>query len=466
MHGSGIAKKGTDNIKNLFIKYAGEVSMRKGDYEEIVRHALENGQIIIYGAHLVAKELYLYIKNLEKRFDFLGFAVTSTDDNPSILENERVFGISSYQDKKEAYVLIAMPEKYHKEVEEYLKSNGFFNYGAIGIRGISCLLGEAIVKENHVNGGKYLLQESKNDYSWLDLYEKEESGDIRSIRHYKFPIMTRFSREESFKCLNRFCFKEDYENALGKYRNIHTLPSSGRDSQIRESLDMYMVTSHRDSKENKQYVIPGWTHSIQAGTALAECHTSEFLDNRGDNISDKNVSYAEMTAMYWIWKNSRPSKYKGLCHYRRHFDIDDKSFTGIVENGIDVVLSTPRLVLNGVRSMFMQDTPVKESVFQNMMDSIKEVWGEEVWKEAAQYFDGILYYPNNMLVAKEHIFNEYCAWVFPVLFRMEEHDRIQGVVKKDRHIAFSAELLTSFYFVRNRDHYRIAVTDYIFLDGK
>ena len=49
------------------------------------------------------------------------------------------------------------------------------------------------------------------------------------------------------------------------------------------------------------------------------------------------------------------------------------------------------------------------------------------------------------------------------MFQMEENDRRNGVVKHDRHIAYSAELLTSFYFAQNKDKYKIAVTDYIFI---
>lgn len=63
--------------------------------------------------------------------------------------------------------------------------------------------------------------------------------------------------------------------------------------------------------------------AIQVGKAL---HPKEYFgylcDNEGDNISEKNSSYSEWTALYWGWKNIHDTKYLGLCHYRRYFDID------------------------------------------------------------------------------------------------------------------------------------------------
>lgn len=41
-------------------------------------------------------------------------------------------------------------------------------------------------------------------------------------------------------------------------------------------------------------------------------------DNEGENISEKNPYYSELTAVFWAWKNLK-ADYIGLVHYRRHF---------------------------------------------------------------------------------------------------------------------------------------------------
>ena len=43
-------------------------------------------------------------------------------------------------------------------------------------------------------------------------------------------------------------------------------------------------------------------------------------DNTGENISNKNPYYSELTGLYWAWKNL-DSDYIGLVHYRRYFAL-------------------------------------------------------------------------------------------------------------------------------------------------
>ena len=37
----------------------------------------------------------------------------------------------------------------------------------------------------------------------------------------------------------------------------------------------------------------------------------EYRDNIGNNISEKNSTYCELTAQYWAWKNDTDSDYIG-----------------------------------------------------------------------------------------------------------------------------------------------------------
>ena len=58
-------------------------------------------------------------------------------------------------------------------------------------------------------------------------------------------------------------------------------------------------------------------------------------DNKGDNISNKNESFCELTAQYWAWKNC-DCDYIGFMHYRRHLNFSEKEYNeniyGLIEN--------------------------------------------------------------------------------------------------------------------------------------
>lgn len=113
--------------------------------------------------------------------------------------------------------------------------------------------------------------------------------------------------------------------------------------------------------------------------------------------------------------------------------------------------------------MFLEETPVKSRVFESMLFAVSELYGDERDKLEA-YLDSRFYYPNNMVVAKKNIYDRYCSWVFPILFHMHRSDLENGYGHEtDRHIAYAAELLTSYYFVKNKKRYQIAVTDYTFI---
>ena len=77
------------------------------------------------------------------------------------------------------------------------------------------------------------------------------------------------------------------------------------------------VAYHKNSKLVKNdCLLP-----IQAGKACSDIDLDMQGDDTGDNISAKNFGYAELTAIYWLWKNSK-ADIKGLFHYRRFLDLN------------------------------------------------------------------------------------------------------------------------------------------------
>ena len=60
---------------------------------------------------------------------------------------------------------------------------------------------------------------------------------------------------------------------------------------------------------------------IQVGKVLhPDLNLGYQPDNDGENISEKNPYYSELTAIYWAWKNLK-ADYIGLVHYRRYLGM-------------------------------------------------------------------------------------------------------------------------------------------------
>ena len=80
-------------------------------------------------------------------------------------------------------------------------------------------------------------------------------------------------------------------------------------------MTIYVIT-HKQFKYADE-LSSGYT-PMMVGANFNPNPQNYLTDNTGENISDKNKEYCELTGLYWIWKNSR-SKNVGLAHYRRFF---------------------------------------------------------------------------------------------------------------------------------------------------
>ena len=63
---------------------------------------------------------------------------------------------------------------------------------------------------------------------------------------------------------------------------------------------------------------------IQGGAADTPRRISGAVpDDTGDNISHLNAYYAEISSMYWVWKNAKPARRVGFFHYRRFLNFGE-----------------------------------------------------------------------------------------------------------------------------------------------
>ena len=232
-------------------------------------------------------------------------------------------------------------------------------------------------------------------------------------------------------------------------------------------LYVYKAKFYKDKILQTKMVDPDYVKPIQVGAVHTDVRVADVIDSEGDNISDKNGNYSELTGLYWIWKHRLKNGYYGddcyygLAHYRRLLDLTDDDLLRLRYNDIDVVLPYP-----------MPYEPNIEEHHKRYLSNAE--WSavlqalEELQPEYSTAFKDILkqayFYNYNIILAKNEVLEEYCSWLFPVLFRIEEIvDGSDRVKEPNRYMGYVGETLETLYFMYNKNNLRIAHTGCRFL---
>ena len=95
---------------------------------------------------------------------------------------------------------------------------------------------------------------------------------------------------------------------------------------MEKKKDIKIFVSHRIDLDSETIDNPLFV-PVRCGAVFDKRENITMLgDNTGDNISEKRMSFCELTVQYWAWKNVE-ADYYGLCHYRRYFSFSDKIWT-------------------------------------------------------------------------------------------------------------------------------------------
>lgn len=151
-------------------------------------------------------------------------------------------------------------------------------------------------------------------------------------------------------------------------------------------------------------------------------------DNTGENISEKNAFFSELTGLYWAWKNL-DADYIGLAHYRRHFkgahsgkDIFDKILTG---EEADRLLDKADILVTKKRKYYIENIydHYAHTLYAETLDKAKEIIDSK-YPEYTPAYERCMkrthMHAFNMFVMKREKLNEYCEWIFDILFELED----------------------------------------------
>lgn len=149
-------------------------------------------------------------------------------------------------------------------------------------------------------------------------------------------------------------------------------------------------------------------------------------DNTGENISGKNASFCELTGMYWAWKNL-DADFVGLVHYRRHFSMKRKSgFDNVLTyEELRPYLDTIKVFVPNKRKYYIESlySHYAHTHYASQLDETRKIIGEK-YPEYLVSYDRIVKrsygYMFNMMIMKKEMLNDYCSWLFDILFELEK----------------------------------------------
>lgn len=217
------------------------------------------------------------------------------------------------------------------------------------------------------------------------------------------------------------------------------------------NIEMYVCT-HKQF----EYHLPRIYKRIQVGAKGKE-NLGYESDCIGDNISEKNANYCELTGLYWMWKNSK-ADIIGLSHYRRYFYKN--WFQAIFNKPIGKYYITKQLKKSDIIvPIVFRD---KESVYDvykrdhHISDLLitRQIL-EDKYPEYIEIFDSYINqketYLYNMFCAKKELCNQYCEWLFDILFELERRVDVSEYDKYNKRLfGFISERLFNVWIKKNR----------------
>ena len=245
---------------------------------------------------------------------------------------------------------------------------------------------------------------------------------------------------------------------------------------------VYVVT-HKDAKFSS---LPEGYKFIHAGHALAKKDFGYAGDDTGQNISRLNPFLDEVTALYWIWKNTTHT-HTGFVHYRRFFanDQNQKIFDA------EKILSAPEIlkILNeydiivsfeGVTDTSQRDQIILSTGQPDLVQITEKIIRNYLSQKQPDYLDafddvlsGISLFPAGMHITRRNIFNAYCEWLFSFLIDATELAREKIQIgdknleemehKYSRVVGHFAERLLTVWLMKN--HLRIKEFSSMFREG-
>ncbi len=192
-----------------------------------------------------------------------------------------------------------------------------------------------------------------------------------------------------------------------------------------------VVASHKkyEMPNDKMYI------PLHVGAAVQDknkaMEMSDFQrDDTGENISERNPQFCELTGLYWAWKNLS-ADYIGLVHYRRHFKGRKKTegnagFERVLTySELKPIIETHSVIVPKKRHYYIETLEQHyahnhhEEELNTARDILFEKYPEykNAYNTAMKRTWGYMF---NMMILRKDLLDEYSEWLFDILFKLAD----------------------------------------------
>lgn len=235
---------------------------------------------------------------------------------------------------------------------------------------------------------------------------------------------------------------------------------------MNKTVEIYILT-HKKFDESYDGTI---YKPLLNGSALQDYDFGYLRDDTGDNISNLNTFFAELTGQYWVWKNSN-ADIVGFCHYRRWF-VRNLKFEKLTNEDIindleqyDIILPQKTNFRKSVKETFKQlrekypEYGVKIEDYEKLHFVIKNYF-PEYYGAYNEHMDAKYMYNNNMFICSKELADCYFDWIFDVIDKLKnEIDFSKYSDDNKRVFGFFSEHLLSIFVLKHKlkikEHYQL-----------
>ena len=177
--------------------------------------------------------------------------------------------------------------------------------------------------------------------------------------------------------------------------------------------------------------------------------------HEGDNIDNLNPWYCELTGLYYLWKHC-DDDIVGLEHYRRYFWngshlLDETTIRNTLNDHDIICIRNGYSLRRPPRTWLEQHGKWHE--MQKFLAFLKVYVGKDFYDACVRHLNGDWHALGNMFIAKKEVMNEYCEFIFDVLFKYVEAEQHYNRRLPGRILGYFTEFLFGAWILFTKKRY-------------